>query len=221
MRFLTSHRLGPRLVRLYIGLMGCGLGIAGTLKSELGVSPWDVLGQGVAKASGLGFGAATVVVSSLVLLLWIPLRQRPGLGTVSNAALVGWFVDISSTLVPAAGQIPLWRPAAQALLLGAGIILFAFSCALYIGANLKPGPRDGLMTGLVAITGKPVWMIRTALELLVVTTGWLLGGTVGIGAAAFAFSIGPLIQLALRILGVHIGPATPAGSVSPSGGDEK
>lgn len=203
-RVLTSRRLAARLLRLYVGLFGCGVAIALSLRSGLGVSPWDVLGQGVARTFGLTFGAATVLLSAVVLLLWIPMRQRPGLGTLSNGALVGWFVDLAYAAIPAADAVPFPQPFVQAGLLVAGVVLFAVSCALYIGADLKPGPRDGLMTGIVARTGRPVWAVRTLIEVSVTAAGCLLGGTLGLGTAAFALLIGPLIQLALRLLSVEI-----------------
>lgn len=196
----SGPRFALRLVRLYVGLVGCGLAIALSLRAGLGVSPWDVLGQGVAVACGLTFGGATVLISAVVLLLWIPMRQRPGLGTVSNAALVGWFVDSAYDALPAPDAMPFPTLLVQAGFLAAGIVLFAISCALYISAELKPGPRDGLMTGLVARTGRPIWVVRTSIELAATLAGWLLGGTVGLGTLAFALSIGPLIQLALLLL---------------------
>ncbi|WP_441296751.1 membrane protein YczE [Arthrobacter sp. B1I2] len=204
-RFLTTQHIAARLVRLYLGLLGCGLAIGLSLRSGLGVSPWDVLAQGIARSSGTSFGTATILISIVVLLLWIPLGQKPGVGTISNALLVGCFVDLSLVVVPATDAQSLWGPFVQAVLLLAGTILFPFASALYIGANLKPGPRDGLMTGLVARTGRRIWTVRTLLEVSVTALGWLLGGTPGIGTVIFAVSVGPLIQLALRLFSVNIG----------------
>ena len=195
--FLTSRRITVRLVRLYLGLFAYGLAIALLLRSGLGSSPWDVLAQGVAQVSGLSFGAATVAISLAVLVLWIPLRERPGWGTLSNAALIGVFADLGLAWIPAADGLAL-----QAVWLAGGLWLLALASALYIGAGLGPGARDGLMTGLVRVTGQPVWAVRSAIELAVVLVGWLLGGTVGVGTAVFAFGIGPLIQVALRHLRV-------------------
>jgi len=197
-------------VRLYLGLLGCGISIALSLRSGLGVSPWDVLGQGMAKALGVTFGTATVLISVAVLLLWIPLRQRPGLGTLSNGVLVGWFVDLTLAAIHVPEVQPFWQPFVQTALLASGVVLFAFSCALYIAADLKPGPRDGLMTGLVALTGRPVWLVRTLIEFSAASIGWILGGTVGIGTVVFALATGPLIQLALHLLSVEL----PAKSLS-------
>lgn len=197
--FLVSRRLSVRLVRLYAGLFLYGLAIALLLRSGLGASPWDVLAQGVARVSGLSFGTTTVVVSVVVLLFWIPIRQRPGWGTLSNTLLIGVFADLGLAWTPAAHDLA-W----QAIALGGGLALLAVASALYIGAGLGPGPRDGLMTGLVARTGQAVWVVRSAIELTVVLVGWLLGGTVGIGTAVFAFGIGPLIQVAMRVLRVEL-----------------
>lgn len=203
--FLDSPHLAVRLVRLYVGLAAYGLAIALLLRSGLGSSPWDVLSQGVARTAGLSFGATTVAVSVLVLAAWIPLRQRPGWGTLSNTLLIGVFADLGLAWVPAPPEGALhllW----QCFVLAGGLVLLALASALYIGARLGPGPRDGLMTGLVARTGRPVWMVRCAIELTVVLAGWLLGGTVGIGTAVFAFGIGPLIEAAMRLLRADLGP---------------
>ncbi|WP_415857391.1 YczE/YyaS/YitT family protein [Sinomonas sp. G460-2] len=203
--FLTSRRMPIRLVRLYVGLFAYGLAISLILRAGLGGSPWDVFGQGLARTLGLTFGTSTIAISLAVLLLWIPLRQRPGWGTLSNAALIGVFADAGLSWLPPATQLPAWAPAAQGLFLAAGLSLLAFASALYIGAGLGPGPRDGLMTGLVARTGWPVWVVRSLIELSVTAIGWLLGGTVGVGTAVFAFAIGPLIQVAVRVLRVELG----------------
>lgn len=211
-RFLRSRRLPVRLVRLYSGLAAYGIAIAFILRADLGASPWDVLGQGVARTLGISFGTSTIVISLAVLLLWIPLRQRLGWGTVSNAALIGVFADLGLAWIPTAAVLPVWSPVAKVLFLATGLALLALASALYIGAGLGPGPRDGLMTGLVARTGWRVWVVRSGLELSATGFGWLLGGTVGIGTAVFALTIGPLIQLALRLLAVDLpsGPVRPA-----------
>ncbi|NUP75558.1 MAG: hypothetical protein HOQ07_13050 [Sinomonas sp.] len=204
-RFLTSRRTVFRLARLFAGLFAYGIAIALILRAGLGGSPWDVLGQGVAHALGLTFGASTLAISIVVLVLWIPLRQRPGWGTLANSALIGVFADLGLAWLPQAASLPLWLPAAEGLFLAGGLTLLAFASALYIGAGLGPGPRDGLMTGLVARTGWPVWAVRCAIEVSVTAGGWLLGGTVGIGTAVFALAIGPLVQLAVRALRVDLG----------------
>lgn len=211
--FLTSRSLAVRLVRLYAGLFAYGIAIALLLRSGLGASPWDVLGQGVAHVTGLSFGAATIAISVAVLVLWIPLRERPGWGTLSNAALVGVFADLGLSWIPAAAGLLL-----QAAVFAAGLCLLAVASALYIGAGLGPGARDGLMTGLVRRTGWPVWAVRSGIELAVVAAGWLLGGTVGIGTAVFAFGIGPLIQVAVRLLRVDLARPRTAPAPRPVSG---
>lgn len=203
--FLVSPRLSVRLIRLFAGLFAYGIAIALLLRSGLGSSPWDVLSQGVARASGLSFGATTVAVSVLVLVAWVPLRQRPGWGTLCNTLLVGVFADLGLAVIPVP-QSGAYQLLCQAGMLAGGLVLLALASALYIGAGLGPGPRDGLMTGLVARTDQPVWIVRCGIELSVVLVGWLLGGTVGIGTAVFAFGIGPLIQAAMRLLRVDLGP---------------
>jgi uncharacterized membrane protein YczE len=207
-RLLTSGRLSVRLVRLFAGLFAYGLAIALILRAGLGASPWDVFGQGIATTFRVSFGTATILISMVVLLLWIPLRQRPGWGTLANALLVGIFADLSLAALPAATALPLWDPLAQASFLAVGLILLALASALYIGAGLGPGPRDGLMTGIVSRTGWPVWMVRSGIEMSATAAGWFLGGTVGLGTAVFAFVIGPLIQIALRLLKVDLAKAS-------------
>lgn len=207
-RLLISEWLSVRLVRLFAGLFAYGLAIALILRAGLGASPWDVFGQGVGATFGVSFGTATILISVVVLLLWIPLRQRPGWGTLANALLVGVFADLSLAALPAATALPLWAPLAQAAFLGLGLILLALASALYIGAGLGPGPRDGLMTGIVSRTGWPVWVVRSGIEVSATVAGWFLGGTVGLGTAVFAFGIGPLIQIALRLLRVDLAKAS-------------
>ena len=186
-----------RLVQLVVGLALYGLGIAMIVRGELGVAPWDVLTQGIAKQTGLGFGLITVLTSGVVLLLWIPLRQRLGFGTVMNALLVGPFADLSLWLIPTG--LDLW---ARILLLFGGIVVLAIATGLYIGAHFGPGPRDGLMTGLHRRTGWRIWIVRTGIELVVLGTGFLLGGNVGIGTLAFALLIGPLCGWAIPLFAV-------------------
>lgn len=202
--FLSSQSLALRLIRLMAGLACYGVAIALMIRGNMGASPWDVFSQGLSRTTGMSFGLCTIVISAGVLLLWIPLRQRPGFGTIANAVLVGVFADLALGVLPQAGQ---WW--SQGLLFCAGLFLLAFATALYIGAGMGPGPRDGLMTGLVRASGKPVWMIRTGIELSVVVVGFLLGGVVGLGTAAFALGVGPLTQLALRWLRVDLHGKTP------------
>ena len=177
-----------RLVRLYLGLLLFGLSIALMLLSRLGLDPWDVFHQGLAERTGLRFGWVVIGVSAVVLMLWIPLRQRPGVGTVSNVVLVGLAADAALALLPEPRQL-----VARSIFLAAGIAVNGVATALYIGAGLGPGPRDGLMTGL-AQRGHSIRVARTSIEVLVLVAGWLLGGTVGIGTVAYAVSIGPLVH---------------------------
>jgi uncharacterized membrane protein YczE len=179
------------------------MGIAMTLEAELGVSPYDVLHQGIARVTGLSFGVVVVGVGLLVLLLWIPLRQRLGIGTVINTLTVGFIVDfVLSSLGSADALAVRW-----AYLLG-GIVVSAIGIGLYIGAGLGPGPRDGLMTGIAA-RGHPVWIVRTGLELSALAAGWALGGDVGVGTLVFALSIGPLGHFFLARLHLGVGGEDP------------
>lgn len=178
-----------RLLQLLIGLFLYGIAIALIVRGAIGVAPWDVLTQGIDAHSHLGFGLVTVILSGVVLLFWIPLRQRPGLGTVINAVLVGPSADVGLRLVPPG--LDLW---ARPLLFAAGLVLLAVATGLYIGAHLGPGPRDGLMTGLHRRTGWPIWIVRTGIEGVVLTLGWVLGGNVGVGTVLFAALVGPLCQ---------------------------
>jgi uncharacterized membrane protein YczE len=187
---LRGRRLTRRLVQLYAGLALYGASMALLVRSRLGVMPWDVLHQGLARHLGWSLGTVTIVVGAVVLLLWIPLRQRPGLGTVSNVLVIGVAVDGTLAVLPA--------PSALAVRIGfvvAGVALNALATAAYIGVNLGPGPRDGLMTGLIARTGGSVRLVRTGIEASVVVTGWLLGGTLGLATVVYALAIGPLVHL--------------------------
>jgi uncharacterized membrane protein YczE len=191
-----------RLVYLYLGLFLFGVSIALMLTSRLGLDPWDVFHQGLARKTGLRFGWVVVAVSALVLLLWVPLRQRPGIGTVSNVLLVGLVADAALALLPQPE-----RPILRGALLVSGIGLNGLATALYIGAGLGPGPRDGLMTGL-ARRGHSIRVVRAGIEVSVLATGWLLGGTVGIGTVVYALSIGPLVHYLLpRVAATVTGPA--------------
>ena len=184
-----SRRLGRRLVQLYLGLALYGLSMALLVRAGLGVMPWDVLHQGIARTVGGSLGLVSAVVGALVLLLWIPLRQRPGIGTVSNVVVIGLSVDAALAVIPSVHAM-----AFRVLLVPVGIALNAVATAAYIGVRLGPGPRDGLMTGLVARTGGSVRLVRTAIEVVVVATGWLLGGTLGVATVLYAVAIGPLVQ---------------------------
>ncbi|MFJ6215538.1 YitT family protein [Streptomyces sp. NPDC092296] len=182
-----------RLVQLYAGLLLYGSSAGLQVRAGLGLDPWDVFHQGVARHTGWSIGTIVCVVGALVLLLWIPLRQRPGLGTVSNVLLVGTSMDAALRVVPAVGALPL-----RIGLLVAAVVLNAAATGLYIGAGYGPGPRDGLMTGLHRRTGRSVRLVRTCIEVSVLAVGWLLGGTVGVGTVVYALAIGPLAQVFLR-----------------------
>lgn len=179
---------------LLIGLTGYGFSMALMIKAGLGLDPWDVFHQGLAGRTGLSFGLITAIVGVGVLLAWIPLRNRPGIGTVANVIVIAVVVDASLAVLPAPSAMPI----RIALMLGA-VVLNAISTVLYIGAGLGPGPRDGLMTGLVARTGLSVRLVRTSIEATVLIVGWLLGGTVGVGTVVYALGIGPLVQLFVRL----------------------
>jgi uncharacterized membrane protein YczE len=194
-----------RLVQLYAGLVLYGFSMALMIEAALGLNPWDVLHEGLAARVPLTFGQVTIAVGALVLLAWIPLRQRPGFGTVSNVVVIGLAVDAALALLPAPDSL-----AVRAGWLAAGIVLNAVATAAYIGARLGPGPRDGLMTGLVLRTGGSVRLVRTLLEVSVLATGWLLGGTVGIGTVAYALAIGPLVHVLLPRFTVPVPVATTA-----------
>ncbi len=177
-----------RFVQLLIGLFLYGVGIALMIRGNIGLSPWDVLSVGVTNHVPIGFGTATVCLSVVVLLLWIPLRQKPGLGTVLNALLVGPSADIGLWLIP-----PMPNVVAGAALFLSGLLVLAFATGIYIASDFGPGPRDGLMTGLVRTTGWKTWIVRTLIEGTVLSVGFLLGGPVGVGTVIFAFGVGPLI----------------------------
>jgi uncharacterized membrane protein YczE len=179
-----------RLAQLYAGLVLYGASLALQIQAGLGLDPWDVFHQGVSEKTGLSFGTVVIVVGALVLLAWIPLRQRPGIGTVSNVIVVGLAADASLAVLPEAGSF-----AVGLAMLLSGIGLNAVAGAAYLGAGLGPGPRDGLMTGLVALTGRSVRLVRTSLEVLVLVVGFFLGGTVGLGTVLYALSIGPLLHV--------------------------
>lgn len=183
-----------RLIQLFLGLALYGLSVGLMVRSGLGLNPWDVFHQGLSERSGLGLGTMIIIIGAAVLLLWIPLRQRPGIGTICNVFLIGIWADVSLWLIPPVQSLPL----AWAMLLG-GIFLNGVAGGAYIGAGLGPGPRDGLMTGLVKRTGKSVRLIRTGIEVVVVAVGWLLGGTLGLGTLLYALAIGPIVHRMLPV----------------------
>ena len=179
-----------RAVQLAVGLVLYAASVAMLVRSGLGNMPWDVLSQGLARQLGWTLGTATIVLSVAVLLCWVPLRQRPGLGTVANVLVIGLLVDpFMAALNLLTDPLPWWSAVGMTV---GGIAVNGLATALYIGARLGPGPRDGLMTGLVARTGRPVLVVRSAIEVVVVAAGWVLGGTVGLGTLAYALLIGPL-----------------------------
>ncbi|WP_427923729.1 YczE/YyaS/YitT family protein [Streptomyces sp. cg40] len=200
----TRNRLGRRLVQLYVGLALYGASSALLVVSGLGLEPWNVLHQGLAELTGLTIGVVSIIVGAAVLLLWIPLRQRPGLGTVSNVFVVGLAMDGTLALLPDAHGLAVRIP-----LLLAGVLLNGVATGLYISASFGPGPRDGLMTGLHKLTGRSIRLIRTGIEVAVVATGFALGGTVGVGTLLYALAIGPLAQFFLRVFAA---PSASSGS---------
>ncbi|MGW2560803.1 membrane protein YczE [Streptomyces sp. NPDC001514] len=186
-----------RLLQLYLGLALYGVSSALLVRGGLGLEPWGVLHQGLAERTGLTIGVVSIIVGAVVLLLWIPIRQKPGLGTVSNVFVIGIAMDGTLALVPGAHGL-----ATQIPVMAAGIVLNGAATGLYISARFGPGPRDGLMTGLHRVTGRSIRLVRTAIEVAVVATGFVLGGSVGVGTVAYALSIGPLAQLFLRVFAI-------------------
>jgi uncharacterized membrane protein YczE len=198
---LRAGRLGRRLPQLYVGLVLYGVSLALMVRGHLGLAPWDVLHSGLTRYVPLSIGQVLVVVSFVVLLLWIPLREMPGLGTVSNAIVIGFAADATLGVLDAPDA--LWLRVA--MLLG-GVVLNGLATALYIGSQLGRGPRDGLMTGLHRRTGRSLRVVRTGLELTVVVLGLLLGGVAGLGTVLYALAIGPLAQLMLPWCTVRLPP---------------
>ena len=193
-----TDRPVSRLARLVVGLALYGTSMAFMVRAGIGLNPWDVLHQGLARLLGWSFGAVTALTGVGVLLMWWPLRQKPGIGTVANVVVIAVVVDIALALTPAATAL-VW----QIPLLIIAVVLNGFATALYVGARLGPGPRDGLMTGLHARTGLSVRVVRAAIEVAVLAAGWLLGGTVGVGTVVYALAIGPLTQLFLPLVVVR------------------
>jgi uncharacterized membrane protein YczE len=206
----SPGRVGRRLIQLYAGLALYGMSSALLVEAGLGLEPWGVLHQGLAERTGLSIGVVSIIVGAVVLLLWIPLRQRPGLGTVSNVFVVGLAMDGTLALVPESHALTVRIP----LLLG-GTLLNGAATGLYIAARFGPGPRDGLMTGLHTRTGRSIRLMRTVVEVTVVASGFVLGGTIGIGTLLYALSIGPLAQLFLRVFAVP--PASGGSTVVADG----
>jgi uncharacterized membrane protein YczE len=203
---LRAGRLPRRLIQLLAGLTLFGGSLAMMIRAQLGLAPWDVFHYGVAAHLPLSFGTVTIVVGACVLLSWVPLRQMPGVGTVANVFVIGIVTDAALSVLTTPGA--LWERAA---LLVVGIVLNGLAGALYIGSQLGPGPRDGLMTGLVQRTGRSVGLVRTAIELTVLAAGWLMGGVVGVGTVVYALGIGPIVHVLLPRLTVRLDPVTDPG----------
>lgn len=191
----VSVRPVRRLPQLVGGLVLYGASMGLMIRSSLGLDPWDVLHEALSERTGLTFGTVTAIVGALVLLCWIPLRQRPGVGTVANIVVIAVAVDATLALVGPPSALPV-----RITLMVAGVVLNGLATAAYLGVRLGPGPRDGLMTGLTARTGTSVRLARTGVEVTVLAVGWLLGGTVGIGTVLYAVAIGPLTQLFLPLV---------------------
>jgi uncharacterized membrane protein YczE len=200
-----------RLAQLYGGLVLYGASAAMLVLAGLGLDPWDVLHQGLSRAVGLGVGTWVIIVGAAVLALWWPLRQRPGFGTVSKVVVVGGVMDVVLALVT-----PPHALAARVACLVGGVGLNGVATGAYIGAGLGAGPRDGLTLGVCARTGLPIRAVRTAIELSVLATGWLLGGTVGIGTVTYALAIGPITHITIPALARGSGASSPASRSAPS-----
>ncbi|MFH8591658.1 membrane protein YczE [Streptomyces rimosus] len=212
----AGRRLPRRLVHLYTGLVLYGLSMGLQLRAGLGLEPWSVLNQGISRHTGLSIGTVTIVSGALILLLWIPLRQRPGLGTVSNVVILGLVMDATLALVPDISAFAVRIP-----LLITAILLNGMATGLYISARFGPGPRDGLMTGLHHRTGRPLRLVRTCIEVTVLAAGFALGGSVGVGTVLYALAIGPLAQFSLRFFTIEgpggriVASSTPAPEPAP------
>lgn len=207
---LRAGRLPRRTGQLLVGLVLYGVSMSMMIRSTLGLDPWDVFHAGLASHVPLTFGQVTIIVGALVLLLWVPLRQWPGLGTVANVVVIGLAADAGLALL--APPQALW---ARVLLLASGIVLNGVAGGLYIGSQLGPGPRDGLMTGVARRSGLSIRLVRTTIELVVLAVGWLLGGPVGLGTIVYAVSIGPLVQFFLPRLTVDLGTAGQTAAAGP------
>ncbi|KPC60699.1 membrane protein [Streptomyces chattanoogensis] len=202
----TPRALLPRrLVQLYAGLVLYGVSMGLMLRAELGLEPWSVLNQGISRHTGLTIGTVTIVSGALILLLWIPLRQRPGLGTVSNVVILGAVMDATLALVPQVHALAVRIP-----LLAFAVVLNGAATGLYISARFGPGPRDGLMTGLHLRTGRPVRLVRTCIEVTVLAVGFALGGSIGAGTVVYALAIGPMAQFFLRYFAIKGLPEPPS-----------
>jgi uncharacterized membrane protein YczE len=196
----SNRSLSFRLLILIFGLFVYGLGVAMTVHASLGIAPWDVFAQGISIQTGLSFGVSTVVVSALVLLAWIPLKVKPGIGTIANAILIGLFADFWLLILPDTSIY--WQ---RLLIFLSGVVIVAIATGLYISSALGSGPRDGLMQGTANALDKPFWMVRTGYEGTVLTLGALMGGQVREGTLIFALSIGYLVQLSMKFFKIPKG----------------
>ncbi|GAA2104558.1 membrane protein [Microlunatus panaciterrae] len=206
---LRAGRLARRLPQLFFGLFLFGFSMAMMVQAGLGLDPWDVLHQGLARFVPLSFGTITIGVGVIVLLLWIPLRQWPGFGTVANAIVVGLAADFGLAVLPAPESMTV-----RITFMLLAIVLNGLAGAIYIGSQLGPGPRDGLMTGLAARTSGSLRLIRTSIEVSVLVIGFLLGGTVGVGTVLYAVGIGPLVQFFLPLVAVRVERPTRLGATN-------
>jgi uncharacterized membrane protein YczE len=186
-----------RIAQCVVGLIICGLGIAVIVAADIGLAPWDVLHKGISRRTGIAVGTVIIIVGFALLVLWIPLRVRPGIGTILNAVIIGWTVNVGLPRMPEPDET-MW----QLVEMSAGVVAFGIGTAMYIGAGLGPGPRDGLMTG-IASRGHSLRLVRTAIEIAVLVSGWALGGAIGIGTAVFALAIGPLVHCFLGVFGMR------------------
>jgi len=184
----------PRLPGLLLGLVTFGTGIAMMVQAGLGLGPWEALNQGIARQTGLAIGTVSILLGIPILALWWPLGERPGIGTLLNVVLIGLSTNVALGVIPV-----IVEPWAQLALMAAGVVTVGLGSGLYLGADLGPGPRDGLMTGVHHKFGWSIRRARTTVELTVLVLGWALGGTIGIGTVAFALGIGPLVQAFLGV----------------------
>lgn len=194
----AARRTSRRVIHLLVGLFLYGFSIGMMVRAGIGTGPWDVLTQGVSLQTGLSFGLITNAIGAIVLLLWIPLRQKPGLGTVVNVLVIGPSAEVGLLVIPAQTS-----PLLQAILFLGGLALLALATGLYLGARMGPGPRDGLMTGIHNRWGWKIWKVRTSIEVVVLSIGWALGGTVGWGTLAFAVLIGPMVAVTIPLLAIE------------------
>jgi uncharacterized membrane protein YczE len=208
MSVLSNRRLVRRTLQLFVGLILYGVSMALMVESGLGLNPWDVLHQGLSRTLGLSIGTVVIIIGAVVLLLWIPLRQKPGFGTIANIFVIGLAIDAALSVLPSVADLPM-----RITFLTAGVLLNGLATGMYLGSRLGPGPRDGLMTGLHGRFPRlSLRVVRAGIELLVLGTGFLLGGTVGVGTVVYALAIGPLAQFFIPRCTVRLAVAEPVGS---------